>query len=364
MSDKRPLYRNRMVHGVVAGAGAALAAGYATQHRLVARTHSTPDDMAAEGLTFPDDCIEHDIDTDDGGRIHVIERGQGPPLVLLHGYMLSSALWVHQLRDLAEHHRVIALDLRGHGRSVPGSAGFSSVADAEGPVAELRADARMAAAQQGSPGVRRMAQDVRTVLGALAVEHALVVGHSMGGMVALQLAHDTPPDELHRLVVGLALVSTTAGPFTRLPGFGGVARLAAPVSAPRRVARRPDRCTRSGVPGHALVAHPPGVRGRRPPAQVRFVEGLHLATPSSTVLDLLPSIALFDLSKWLGSLDLPVLVIVGSHDRLTPPRHALRTSAALAHSQLVELPRCGHMPMIERRHEFARLIEEFADKIG
>jgi non-heme chloroperoxidase len=364
MSDKRPLYRNRMVHGVVAGAGAALAAGYATQHRLVARTHSTPDDMAAEGLTLPDDCIEHDIDTDDGGRIHVIERGQGPPLVLLHGYMLSSALWVHQLRDLAEHHRVIALDLRGHGRSVPGSAGFSSVADAEGPVAELRADARMAAAQQGSPGVRRMAQDVRTVLGALEVEHALVVGHSMGGMVALQLAHDTPSDELHRLVVGLALVSTTAGPFTRLPGFGGVTRLAAPVSA-----RAVSLADRIGVraPGSQDMRWwltRLGFGADAPPPQVRFVEGLHLATPSSTVLDLLPSIALFDLSKWLGSLDLPVLVVVGSHDRLTPPRHALRTSAALAHSQLVELPRCGHMPMIERRHEFARLIEEFADKIG
>ena len=80
--------------------------------------------------------------------------------------------------------------------------------------------------------------------------------------------------------------------------------------------------------------------------------------------DLLPALALFDLSAWLGTLDLPVLVVVGSHDRLTPPRHALRTAAALPHSELVELPRCGHMPMIERRHEFARLIEEFAAKIG
>ncbi len=101
-----------------------------------------------------------------------------------------------------------------------------------------------------------------------------------------------------------------------------------------------------------------------PPAQVRFVEGMHLATPSATVSALLPALALFDLSKWLGSLELPVLIVVGSHDRLTPPRHALRTAAALPQSELVELPRCGHMPMIERQHEFARLIEEFAAKIG
>ena len=101
-----------------------------------------------------------------------------------------------------------------------------------------------------------------------------------------------------------------------------------------------------------------------PPPQVRFVEGLHLATPPSTVSGLLASLALFDLSAWLGSMDLPVLVVVGSHDRLTPPRHAWRTAEALPHAELVELPRCGHMPMIERRREFARLIDEFAAKVG
>ncbi len=329
----------------------------------VACTRASTDEIVAEGLTIPEDCIEHDFEMDDGGRMHVIERGEGPPVVLLHGFMLSGALWAHQLRDLAAHHRVIALDLRGHGRSVPGSSGFSMTEDS-GLVDELRAEARMSVAQQGSPALRRMAVDVRTVLDALNVEHALVVGHSMGGMVALQLAHDAPADEMRRRVAGLALVSTTGGPFTRVPGFGGVARLAGPVSAPRRRAGRPVGGAHRGVPGSALVAHPHGFRGRRTVAQVRFVEGLHMATPAATVAELLPAIAVFDLSKWLGTLELSVLVVVGSRDRLTPPRHALRTAAALPHSELVELPRCGHMPMIERRHEFARLVEEFAAKLG
>ncbi|HLM97226.1 MAG TPA: alpha/beta hydrolase [Acidimicrobiales bacterium] len=362
MSDKRSLVRSRLVRGAAAGAGAALAVGWAAQHRLVARTRSTPDDIASEGLTVPDDCVQHVVDVDDGGRIHVIERGQGPPVVLLHGFMLSGALWAHQLRDLAVHHRVIVPDLRGHGSSVPGSAGFSSV-PAPGHVAELRADARMSAAQQGSPGVRRMAMDVRAVLASLEVEHALVVGHSMGGMVALQLAHDTASDELHRQVAGLALVSTTAGPFTRLPGLGGMTRLARPVSA--RAVSLADRWGVGALGSQDLRwwLTRLGFGADAPPAQVRFVEGMHLATPSRTMVDLLLSLALFDLSKWLWSVELPVLVVVGSHDRLTPPRHALRTAAALPHSELVELPRCGHMPMIERRREFARLIEEFAAKI-
>ena len=87
-----------------------------------------------------------------------------------------------------------------------------------------------------------------------------------------------------------------------------------------------------------------GFGAEAPPAQVRFVEGLHLATAPSTVAELFPALALFDLSKWLGSLDLPVLVVVGSNDRLTPPRHALRTAAALPHSELVELPGAGTCP--------------------
>lgn len=362
MSDKRPLYRSRLVRGAVAGTGAAMAAGWAAQHRLVARTSATPRDIASEGLTVPDDCTEHVVDTDDGGAIHVIERGEGPPVVLLHGFMLSSALWAHQLRDLAVHHRVIAPDLRGHGLSVTGRDGFSLSADT-GRADEVRVEAGMALSHQGSAALRRMAIDVRTVLDALEVEHALVVGHSMGGMVALQLAHDTPEPALHRVVAGLALVSTTAGPFSRVPGYGGMARLAGPVSA-----RAMGLADRWGV---RTLASPDarwwltrlGFGAEAPAAQVRFVEGLHLATAPRTVSELLPALALFDLSTWLGSLEQPVLVVVGSRDHLTPPRHAQRTAAALPRSELVELPRCGHMPMIERRFEFTRLIEEFAAKI-
>src|ERR1700688_4060499 len=284
MSRKQAGGRGRLVRGVAAGAAAAVAAGWAAQHRLVTRTRTTADDMASEGLTLPEDLVHHFVDVDDGGRIHVVERGEGPAVVLLHGFMLSSALWVHQLRDLAGHHRVIAPDLRGHGCSVPGSSGLSTAA-VPGHLGELRADARMAAAQQGSPGARRMADDVRAALSALEVEHAVVVGHSMGGMVALQMAHDAPGDELHRRVAGLALVSTTGGPFTRLPGFGGMARVAGPVSA--RAIHLADRLGARTVGSDDLRwwLTRVGFGAEAPPTQVRFVEGLHMATPPSTVAE-------------------------------------------------------------------------------
>ena len=290
-----------------------------------------------EGLTLTDDLRHHFVDVEDGGRIHVVERGQGPPLVLLHGIMLSSALWVHQLRDLADHHRVIAVDLRGHGQSLPGSTGS---------------------------GIEILADDVRTVLETLGVEHAIVVGHSMGGMVALQLATGLPPDERRRRIAGIVLTSTTAGPFVTLPGFTGVVRVTGPVTA--RALLVGERVGAKALPSRDLRwwLTRLGFGADAPAVQVRFVEAMHRGTPSRTLADLIGSLATFDLSSKLGALDVPVLVVVGSHDKLTAPRLARRLAAALPEASLVELPRCGHMPMLERRHEFSRLVDEFTAKIS
>jgi pimeloyl-ACP methyl ester carboxylesterase len=293
--------------------------------------------MVTEGLTLTDDLRHHFVDVEDGGRIHVVERGQGPPLVLLHGIMLSSALWVHQLRDLADHHRVIAVDLRGHGQSLPGSTGS---------------------------GIEILADDVRTVLETLGVEHAIVVGHSMGGMVALQLATGLPPDERRRRIAGIVLTSTTAGPFVTLPGFTGVVRVTGPVTA--RALLVGERVGAKALPSRDLRwwLTRLGFGADAPAVQVRFVEAMHRGTPSRTLADLIGSLATFDLSSKLGALDVPVLVVVGSHDKLTAPRLARRLAAALPEASLVELPRCGHMPMLERRHEFSRLVDEFTAKIS
>jgi pimeloyl-ACP methyl ester carboxylesterase len=325
---------------VALGAGAATVAGiagWALQHRAVSRSSVTAEAMVAEGLTLPDDLRHHFVDVEDGGRIHVVERGQGPPIVLLHGIMLTSALWVHQLRELADHHRVIALDLRGHGQSLPGSE---------------------------ESGIERLASDVASVLDVLGVENAVVVGHSMGGMVALQMAVDMPLDVRRRRLAGIVLTSTTAGPFATLPGWAGVVRTTGPVTA--RALLLGERWGAKALPSRDLRwwLVRLGFGADAPAAQVRFVEAMHRGTPSRTLADLIPSLATFDLSARLGSLDLPVLVVVGSHDKLTAPRLARRMAAALPEATLVELPRCGHMPMLERRREFSHLVDEFTAKIS
>jgi pimeloyl-ACP methyl ester carboxylesterase len=110
----------RAVAYVAAGAFSAAGVAFAVSHEYTKRIRrsAAPEDPE---LAVPEDVCHRVVPMRDGGESHLIERGDGPPLVLLHGANLSAEVWSYQLRDLAESHRVIALDLRGHGRSSAGS---------------------------------------------------------------------------------------------------------------------------------------------------------------------------------------------------------------------------------------------------
>lgn len=96
------------------------------------------------------------IPTPDGGTIYYESRGEGEPLLLLHGHTLDHRMWQPQVEDFAEHYRVITLDFRGYGYSSP-----------------------LSESQRVSH-----ADDVITVMDALHIDRAHVVGLSMGGFVA------------------------------------------------------------------------------------------------------------------------------------------------------------------------------------
>src|SRR5215212_6350139 len=99
--------------------------------------------------------------------------GEGPPLLLLHGITSSSQTWEAVLPLLAEHHTVIAPDLLGHGSS-----------------AKPRGDYSLGAYASG----------VRDLIAALGYDHATVVGHSLGGGIAMQMAYQFP-QRVDRLVL-------------------------------------------------------------------------------------------------------------------------------------------------------------------
>jgi 3-oxoadipate enol-lactonase len=111
----------------------------------------------------------------DGVRIFYETFGDGPPLVFLHPLSMNRYAWTHQVFAFARNHRVVVLDLRGHGLSDKPARGYA---------------------------IREMALDVRAVLDHAEVEIAVLVGNSAGAMVAVQMALDAP-----ERVGGMVLVS-------------------------------------------------------------------------------------------------------------------------------------------------------------
>lgn len=352
------------------GTGAALAAGWAAQRRLVSRW-SAESDLEAEGLVMPDDATHQDIEVDDGGKIHVVRRGKGMPLVLLHGVFLDSTVWVHQFNDLADEFEIIALDLRGHGDSVVGTDQFGLQVpgtgvklEAQEPTSKSRRARTRRGRRRPPPALERMAMDVRQVLSALDIERGVLVGHSMGGMIAIQAVAGMSREERHERLAGLMLTSTTAGPMLGVPGWDAFVTFSVPGAL--RLMRASVLTGRGPIPKGDVRwwASRIAFGAEAPPAQVRYLEQMLARATEPTMEGLLESLARVNLSGLLGSLDLPTLVTVGTHDRLTPPWHSRRLEIRLPDARLVELARCGHMPMLERRREFDRLLEEHALKVS
>src|SRR5258707_7832518 len=111
--------------------------------------------------------------------LHYTEEGQGIPLVLLHGYLFSGAIWQTQQQGLSSNYRVITPDLRGHGQSP---------------------------APDGVYEMELMARDVLALLDSLNVQKAAIMGHSMGGYVTFALWRLAPERFL-----ALGLIDSQAG---------------------------------------------------------------------------------------------------------------------------------------------------------
>jgi pimeloyl-ACP methyl ester carboxylesterase len=256
----------------------------------------------------------------DGARLHVEVHGpeRAPAVVLAHGWTCSTAFWAAQIRELSADHRVIAYDQRGHGRT-PAS-----------PVCSTDA----------------LADDLEAVLTATLApgERAVVAGHSMGGMTVMAAA-GRPAFREH--VAAVLLCST------------GSSRLVAESTV---VPLRPGRL-RSRLTGRVLGSRAP--LGPVTPLARRILKYATMGPASapdmveacarivhacpravrhawSHVLDGL------DLDHGLDRLRVPVEIVVGTADRLTPPVHARSLAAALPDCLgVTELPGIGHMTPVE-----------------
>jgi pimeloyl-ACP methyl ester carboxylesterase len=249
-------------------------------------------------------------------KLHFSEAGSGTPLVLLHGFPLSSAIWQAQRTGLAGRCRVITPDLRGHGTSP---------------------------APEGVYGMETMARDVLALLDALAIPKALIMGHSMGGYVALAAAKIAP-----ERLLGLALIASQAAADTdeaRQGRFKLVERVATEGAVAVAAAMMPRLFAPGGVGGEGVVEE---------------VRQMILKTPRAGIIGALRGMAARENTEAvLAKIKVPVLLLAGEHDQLIPPAKSQALAAAVPGAKLAIIEKAGHMPMLENPARTTAAIGEF-----
>ncbi len=315
------------------------AVAVAAERYVVGRARLRPDPYAEEPFfALPADRVL-EVSADDGVRLHVEEVG--PPdaavtVVFCHGYTNQLAVWHFQRRTLGEQPpgRLVFWDQRGHGRSGRGAPETATIA--------------------------QLGRDLARVLEAVGPRGPVVlVGHSMGGMTIMSLADDRP--ELFSpsggSVAGVALIATSPGRLSEVT-FGlpaaltPVTRRALPVIT-QEMRRRPalfERARRLSAEIAFIVARR-GAFGTADvgPALVGFVERMTSEVPVDVIGEFYGTFTEHDKLEALAVLrSLPVLVLVGSRDLVTPQAHSTAIAAVLPDAELVVVDGAGHLVQLER----------------
>jgi pimeloyl-ACP methyl ester carboxylesterase len=267
--------------------------------------------------------------TVEGRAVNTIQLGAGPPLVFVHGLSGSWPNWLEQMAVFAPERRVLALDLPGFGHS-PGDAGDISM-----------------------PGYARLLSKLLEQLG---LERAAVVGNSMGGLIAAELAASFP-ERVERLVlVSPAGLSTYANRLTTraMPVVRRLQQVLAlgaawTASNSDSIATRP-RMRELALKG--VVAHPSRLPAPLAAEQIR-------GAGTDGFMGALEAILEFDLADRLPLIKCPALIVWGTKDRLITVRDADRFAELIPGARKVVYEDTGHMAMLEQPERFNPLLREF-----
>ena len=250
-----------------------------------------------------------------GLEIAYERAGEGPPLVLVHGGTVDGRMWRPQVVGLADEFTVIAWDEPGAGRSSDVPPGF---------------------------GLPDYAHSLAALLEALALGPAHVAGLSWGGTVVLELYRHRP-----ELVATLILVDTYAGWKGSLPEEEVNARV-------RRVLQTLE------APAEEFDPTPPGLFAGDPPAElVRLLEEMAADVRRASLRNETLVMAEADQRDLLPRIAVPTLLIWGGQDVRSPLSVARQFEQAIPDTQLVVIPRCGHVSNLERPEEFNAAVREF-----
>ncbi len=286
---------------------------------LIAALAGCPSFHPAPLPNAPADATFVDVD---GVHVHYRAAGTGPAVVLIHGYGASLDAWAGVAPEVAAHHKVIAVDLKGFGWTSRPEGDYS-------PAAEAKL--------------------VWGVLDQLAVTDVAIVGHSWGSSVALAMAV-AHPERTRRVALYDAYVYDEQVPsFFRWAELSGVGDLLFGLFYTERIE---DRAPLAYYDERWVTE-----------ARVERVEA-ELARPGTKAAALAVARGhhFDELHRALAGFDKPVLLLWGAEDQVTPLGFGQRLVNELAHAQLVVYPRCGHIPMVEAHNASTRDLVEFLAK--
>ena len=275
--------------------------------------------MVAASWILPSFAQGADIRMANGVRLHYETSGTGHiPVVLVHGYGMSSAVWEKVLPLFPSDYRLFAVDLRGFGRSDKPENGYSCP---------------------------ELAHDLRAFLDALGLSRAVLIGHSFGGLVIQHFAARHP-----ERVLALVLSNTFAAALPpkgltpaveqRIIGYGSAEENRKIFST--TIPRYFDAANVSTEDiGHFVEV---GLQASN--AALRETLKANYTTPA------IPA-------PQLAAVRAPVLILLATHDPFGAFDHAIAMSDALPNNRVQAIAHCGHSPMWEKPSEFARTVAEF-----
>jgi pimeloyl-ACP methyl ester carboxylesterase len=305
---------------------------------LLARTDSDP-------LRLEEGSAQM-LKSSSGAELHVETFGPatGQPIILTHGWSLDSRIWFYTKRELSKRYRVVVWDLPGLGKSrrAPG----------------------------GAIHMSGFAQDLAAVIGQAGGRPAVLVGHSIGGMVIQTLARDHP-ELFGREVSGVVLLNTTYTNPLHTMILSGLARaIRWPILEPMmrlQIWLQPLvwlSSWQSYLSGSSHIATRLGF-GRHV-TRSQLDRTTLLLTLSPPAVSARGDLAMFrwDSATALASANVPVLIIGGSVDIITKPEASRTIAAAVPHAQLRIVEGANHMGVVECADEYNMAIAMFAESLS
>lgn len=255
-----------------------------------------------------------------GIKLAFTDEGRGAPLVFIHGFPFNRAVWQPQVDAFRARYRVIAPDLRGFGESET----LSSVST-----------------------MAQFADDVHTLLNHLHSGPVVLIGHSMGGYVALAFVRQYPA-----MLRGLMLVGTRSGADTPETAAG------------RRATARKVKTEGVDVVVDAMAPKMLSPKNSDIAMASRVRELMSHATPTGVSGALLGMAERPDSTQLLSKISVPTLIVAGADDMIIPPIESEKLADTIKEAQLKIIPDAGHLVTFEKPAQFNRALTEWLERTG